>query len=95
MLQWYPDREDSQIFPRRLSFSNASVHVEMGEEYEHSIRSAPADMRVPATEVPSAPIGDGDVGFRDREPSLESSEGQAAAMYELIADYIEEARTSM
>ena len=67
----------------------------MEEGSEPSIRSAPADMRAAAMEVPSAPSGDGDAGLRYREPSPPSLEGQEAAMYERIADYIGEVRTSL
>ena len=95
MLQWSPDLEDSNIVPKTLYLSSASVRVEMSEEYEASIRSSPADLRTAATQVSSAPFSDGDAGLRDREPLPESSEGQAAAMYERIADYIEEVRTSL
>ena len=42
--------------------------------------------------VTSATFGDGEAGRRDCEPSPESSQVQAAAMFDRIADYIEEVR---
>lgn len=53
--------------------------------------SAPADMRVSALSVRSR---DGAAGPRDREPSPNSEE-RGGAMYALIAQYIEEVRTSI
>ena len=73
------------IDPRRLLFSSASVRFEMSEGFEPSARPAPADMRP----------RDGAAGPRDRELSLEVPEGRARAMYERIAEYIEDVPTSL
>ena len=80
----------SAIDPRILSFSSASVRIEMSEGSEPSARSAPADMRPSALVVR---LSDGAAGPRDRELSLEVPEGRARAMYERIAEYIEDVRT--
>ena len=80
------------IDPGRLSFSSAFVRVEMSEGSEPSARSAPADMRPSALRVRPT---DGAAGPRDRKPSLEVPEGRARAMYERIAEYIEDVRTSL
>ena len=76
-------------------FPSAPDRVEMSQDYEPSIRSEAADPSPAAMQVPSAPSGDGDAGPRDREPSPGSSEEQAAAMFDRIAEYIEEVRTSL
>ena len=80
------------IDPRRLSFSSPSVRIVMSESSEPSARSAPADMRPSALRVR---LSDRTAGPRDRELSLEVSEGRARAMYERIAEYIEDVRTSL
>ena len=85
-------RRRPAIDPRRLSFSSASVRVEMREGSEPSARSALADMRPSALRVRPS---DGAAGPRDREPSLEAPEGRAGAMYERIAEYIEDVQTSL
>ena len=67
----------------------------MSQDYEPSIRSETADPSPAAMQVSAAPSGDGDKGRRDREPSPGSSEEQAAAMIDRIAEYIEKVRTSL
>ena len=64
----------------------------MNEGSEPTVHSAPADMRASALRVRP---GDGAAGRRDRELSLDYSEGCARAMYERITEYIEEFRTSL
>ena len=96
MLQWYLDLEDPGVrTPRRIPFASASDRVEMSQDYEPSIRSEPADLSPAGMQSPSAPSGDGDAGLRDREPSPRSSEERAAAIFDRIAEYIEEVRTSL
>ena len=96
MLQWSPDLEDPGIrTPRRVPFPSASDRGKMSQEYEPSVRSEAADRSPAAMQSPSAPSGDGDAGPRDREPSPGSSEERAAAMFDRIAEYIEEVRTSI
>ena len=67
----------------------------MIEEHKLSIRSAPTDMRAADMQVPSNPSVHGDAGLRDCEPSPQSPQGQAAVMFDHIAEYIEEVRTSL
>ena len=64
----------------------------MSGEYPTSIRSKPADVREAALRVR---VGDGDAGPRDRKPAPDFSEGRARAMYDRIAEYIEDVRTSL
>ena len=64
----------------------------MSEGSEPLARSAPADMRPSALRVRPT---DGAAGPRDREPLLEVPEGRARTVYERIAEYIEDVRTSL
>ena len=64
----------------------------MSGEYPSSIRSEPADVRESARRVQ---VGDGAAGPRHREPSPDFSEGRPRAMYDRIAEHIEEVRTSL
>ena len=80
-----------KITPRGLSLTSASVRVEMSGEYPTSVRSELVDVREVALRVQ---VGDGDAGPRDREPSPDFSEGRARTMYDRIAGYIEDVRTS-
>ena len=89
-----PRRPWSSI-SEKTSFPSASDRVEMSQDYEPSIRSEAADPNPAAMQVPSVPSGDGDADPRDRKPSPGSSEEQAAAMFDLIVEYIEEVRTSL
>ena len=64
----------------------------MKEGSEPTVHSATADMR--ASELRIQP-GHGAAGPRDREPSPDYSSERARAMYERIAEYIEDVRTSL
>ena len=63
----------------------------MNEGSEPSIRSAPADMRPSALRVR---LSKGAGGPRDSEPPLEVLQGRDRAMYERIAEFIKDVRTS-
>ena len=64
----------------------------MNGEYPTSIRSEPADVQETALPVR---VGDGDADPHDRGPAPDSSEGRAGAMYDRIAEYIEDVLTSL
>ena len=68
MRHWSPDLEDTEIFPRRLSFASNSVRVESSEGSEPSICVALVDIRSGAVRVL---FGRSAAGPRDHEPSLE------------------------
>ena len=92
MLQWSLDLEDPEDHSEQVVVSSLSVRVEMSEGSEPSGHPAPADMWASALRVLP---GDGAAGPRDREPSLDYSEGRARAIYERIAEYVEDIRTSL
>ena len=64
----------------------------MRGEYPSLIRSEPVDVRESARRVQ---VGDGAAGPRDCELSPDFSEGRARAMYDRIAEHIEEVQTSL
>ena len=64
----------------------------MSKGSEPSARSASADMPQSALRVRPT---DGAAGPREHEPSLKVPEGRARAMYERMAEYIEDVRTSL
>ena len=99
MLHRRPDLEGHAIIARKLSFDSASERVEMENASAPSVQSEPANMESTAARnsesaVLRAPFDGAAAGLGDRESPLELSEGRARAMYDQIATYIEEVRTS-
>lgn len=82
----------AHIDPTRSSLNSASMRAEMNEGSEHSTQSALADICSPALRVRA---GDEADGPSNHAPSPEISKERERAMYDRIAEYIEEFRTSL
>ena len=91
-IHWSPDLEDHAIIGRGRSFDSASVRVEISHGSAPSAPSESAYMRSTAFRVQ---VGDSAAGPQDREQLPEISEGHARAMYDRIAEYVEEFPASL